>query len=299
MKIKESQLRNIIKEAINEYRSSDDYDNWEGGNKGYDGDHWYVRPNGETPDMHDALMGDAGKRGKMNFTYNNDSTGKAETSTVPMANKYSHGKGDLCIQLQRSMDDIFFGNKKVVWTDAEKKMIEDIEMKISELATLTKKEGNKKRGYVRESQLRKMIRESLRHMLNEGLRSSGTGTIYGVSGYNPGESLEKYGIDVEGDKRLEDLLWHDYTIKFKAHAYHYPSDHTNPPEDGIEDVALYDDGGLSEAIKQLQNINPEIAKKLAEDFNEWSQEAKMDEAIIEWDWSTIGEDDYPEWGDDF
>ena len=151
MKITESQLRAIIRESINEFRSSSGFDNGTGGDKGYDGDHWYVKPNGETSDAGNSFQLNAGKRGKTNLKYTNWDGDNVRTTT-DIANIFTNGKGRLCHELLDKADKILLGNKKIQWTDKEKELIGNIRSDIFQLAKLTKTEGNEKRGYTQAAE---------------------------------------------------------------------------------------------------------------------------------------------------
>ena len=110
VKINESQLRQIIREALNEYRPYQK-----------DGDVEYVGPD---PDK-DYLSG---------FT---------PYGSTP----FSHGKGSMCSKIADAVKNMFYQNDKIEWTDAEKEYIDDIYHSILRFAEFTKQEGNKKRGY--------------------------------------------------------------------------------------------------------------------------------------------------------
>lgn len=140
IRLSESKLKEMIKNAINEYK--DGFRN---------PDLIYIRPNGDdnigSKLNYRSADEKAGKRAKTNFTYNTYD-GKAVTiSPITNANKFMHGKGHLCSKLYDAVDDILQVNGKVVWTDKEKKAIRDIHNAIGNLAQLTKEEGNEKRGY--------------------------------------------------------------------------------------------------------------------------------------------------------
>ena len=145
MKITESQLRQIIREALSEYRSDRDFDN-----DGFDGDRRYVRPNGKTNvgTGLDSLQYHSGKRGKVN--QNSDSPlFSHKTFTHDTSNTaFSHGKGFICSKALDMLRNILYGDNKIEWTDAEKETIEKACKIIRHLACLTKIEGNKKRGYM-------------------------------------------------------------------------------------------------------------------------------------------------------
>lgn len=135
MKITESQLRQVIREAINEFRSD---------NK--DGDRRYVTPGGDTNvgTGLDYLTYRTGNRGKTQSA--NDDGKLFQHTSGPTV--FSHGKGVICSRVADAVEDMFFGNKNIEWTDAEKEEIDKIRAAILHLATITKEEGNKKRGYV-------------------------------------------------------------------------------------------------------------------------------------------------------
>ena len=145
IKLNESQLREIIKEAINEFRGGYSYDD-------QDGDIRYVRPNGKPyasgenwKTMYNSpSVGD--KRGKR--AYERDRT----TSTP---NMYNYGKGKLCFQLLKNLSETFQiemagleaePSGKINWTPEELKRISDIYMQIMSLAKLSKEEGTRTRG---------------------------------------------------------------------------------------------------------------------------------------------------------
>lgn len=145
IKLNESQLRQCIQEAINEFR---------GTNYGeFDGDVRYVRPNGKPwisnddfKTVHNApSIGD--KRGKRSIDRGHDRS----------HNMFSYGKGNLCFQLQKNLCDLFqiecngFSAKptgKINWTPDELKHIIDIYNNILSLASLSKKEGARTRNQI-------------------------------------------------------------------------------------------------------------------------------------------------------
>lgn len=133
LKLNESQLRQIIREALNEYRPYQK-----------DGDVEYVGPD---PDK-DYLSGFTpfNKRGKKIKNNARDDDGRLFTNQYGPT-PFSHGKGDLCGKIADAVKNMFYQNDKIEWTDAEKEYIDDIYYDILRFAEFTKQEGNKKRGY--------------------------------------------------------------------------------------------------------------------------------------------------------
>ena len=147
-RISESELNDIIyNKVLNELRLKEYRDTF---SDGLDGDHFYVRPNGDTnigTKLDYYHPGEGGKRTNKTMRLHGIN-GKDTTSTVNYTNSVIyHGKGDLCSQIREKVEKLFFENSKIEWTDKEKDKISKILYEISSLADLTKKEGNKKRGY--------------------------------------------------------------------------------------------------------------------------------------------------------
>ena len=145
IKLNESQLREIIKEAINEYRGGYSYDD-------QDGDIHYIRPNGKpyASGQNWKTMFNApsigGRRGKRSYERN-------QVSSTP--NIFNYGKGKLCFQLLKNLSETFQVNcsgfdaeasGKINWTPEELKQISDIYNQIMSLAKLSKQEGTRTRG---------------------------------------------------------------------------------------------------------------------------------------------------------
>lgn len=141
IKLTDSALMGIINEAVDEFRG-DDYIS-------PDGDMRYISPNGITNYRSYSYDSKMGKRALGNF--HNNLTGRMDKEYGP--NKVSHGKGDLCYQVVRFIEDRFqLGhdlkpNGKIEWTEKELELIKKIESSLHDLARLSKREGNKKRGY--------------------------------------------------------------------------------------------------------------------------------------------------------
>lgn len=148
-KVNESTLRNIIyKKVLEELNLKE----WRGefGKFGYDGDLRYVRPNGEINNHKSGLD-----------SYHPYTNGKRAKGTARMAGAdgkeysygedqpgiFSHGKSYLIYKAIKAVEKILLGNEKVEWTDSEMQDINDIMTDLYKLATKTKEEGNKKRGY--------------------------------------------------------------------------------------------------------------------------------------------------------
>lgn len=142
MRLTESKLLDFIEEGVKqtlkEYR----------GETYNDGDYHYIRPNGDNnigTGLNFSTFGKEGKRSLTNMTFQDGD--KLATAPVNTRTPGHHGKGDICYRLANTVKDTFYGNDKIEWTDLEKEKIEEILGKIRALASLTKKEGNKKRGY--------------------------------------------------------------------------------------------------------------------------------------------------------
>lgn len=178
IKLTDSTLTSIIKEAVNEYRGD--------GYKNRDGDRYYTSPNGNT-NFHASSFVD-GKMGKRALgNSNNRFTGGMYKTYGPT--DISHGKGHLCYEVMKFLEEKFqvdiYGKPsgKIEWTEKEQKAIDKITTALNQLASLTKKEGNKKRGYdgsegpeesdedikatMSESRFRNHIYKKVKNHLNE------------------------------------------------------------------------------------------------------------------------------------
>ena len=131
--LNESQLREIIREALKEYRPYQK-----------DGDVEYIGPD---PDK-DYLSGFTpfNKRGKKVKSVSIDDEGNRVVHQYGVTD-FSHGKGHLCAKVADTVKKMFYQNDKIEWTDAEKEYIDNIYTMILKFAEFTKQEGNKKRGY--------------------------------------------------------------------------------------------------------------------------------------------------------
>lgn len=147
IRLTESQLVGFIaegvKQTLKEFRG-DDYLN------SPDGDRRYTSPSGK---LHfPAYNDDYSKIGKraLGNSYNS-LMGKMSKTYGP--GEYSHGKGELCYEVIKFMEEKFQldnrnkPNGKIEWTEKELELINKIELTLYKLAMLSKEEGNKKRGY--------------------------------------------------------------------------------------------------------------------------------------------------------
>lgn len=170
-KIDESTLRNIIYKKVleelnlKEYRGVFDTDT-------SDGDRYYTRPNGtRTYPPYDSDSSKMGKRALCNH-YNNL---MGKTHSVYGPNYLSHGKGSLCYQVMKFIEEKFQldstcePNGKIEWTEKELELVKKIELSLHNLARLSKKEGNKKRGYngPEESEEPEELNEAFGHTTEE------------------------------------------------------------------------------------------------------------------------------------
>lgn len=148
-KISESALTNIIRKKLleelnlREYRGDDH-------SMGNDGDVYYTRPNGRrTYPPYDSDYSKMGKRALGN--HYNRLLGKVHNVYAP--NYLSHGKGSLCFQVMKFLQEKFQldseskPNGEIEWTEKELELVNKIESSLHDLAMLSKEEGNKKRGY--------------------------------------------------------------------------------------------------------------------------------------------------------
>lgn len=170
IKLSESNLKNLVKKALNEYRGRFDYGD-------YDGDDYYVRQNGK-PWIQNKENG----KTKFNAPSVGDKRGKRslerskENSTV--TNMFNYGKGNLCYQILQQLQETFQvicngieakPNGKINWTPEELKHISDIYNSILYLGRLTKQEGARTRGQLpqNENKLNSIIKENIKKVLNE------------------------------------------------------------------------------------------------------------------------------------
>lgn len=142
IKLTDSALMGIINEAVDEFRGDDIINS-------PDGDRHYIMPDGRTNYRSFSDDSKMGKRALGNSYIN--LTGKMYKTYGP--SEVSHGKGDLCYQVNRFINEKFqLGsdwkpNGKIEWTEKELELIKKIKSSLHDLARLSKEEGNKKRGY--------------------------------------------------------------------------------------------------------------------------------------------------------
>ena len=148
---------------------------------------------------------------------------------------------------------------------------------------------------ISKSKLVSMIKESIiRQLLNEA-RSYAYDTY---TPYDPGFLTdEEYETLPE---ELRNIYEKEYRIEFVGNSWHYSGSGEwmyslgEPEEWGVDDIQLSDDGGLSKDVEIAATINPEFAKRLKDNFEEWHM--NLDDNSLEFQ---DEEPDYPEYDDDF
>lgn len=139
IKLTESQLKEIVRNTLLEFRSDNPF------NGGYDGDAHYVRPNGSTYFRNDDNF-------KTHF--NNITINRGKRAYDRYGDSiFNKGKGTMCWNILKNLYqtlqiDMNNGkpNGKIEWTPEELKTVEEIAKQIRHLASLSKTEGMKKRG---------------------------------------------------------------------------------------------------------------------------------------------------------
>lgn len=148
---------------------------------------------------------------------------------------------------------------------------------------------------INTSKLVNMIQESIkRHILNES-------TAYAYELYSPSYR------DVLSDEEYESLspellkLYNkSYKITFSGDTWYSPGSGEwmyslgEPADGGIQDIDVADDGGLSNDIEIINKVNPLVAQKIKEDFENWC--VGQDESSLEFEDEGS---DYPEYDDNF
>lgn len=143
----------------------------------------------------------------------------------------------------------------------------------------------------------KINREKLVHMINESIRRYMLNeTIsYASATYSP------YEREILSDEEYENLppellniYEKDYKISFTGNSWHYRGSGEwmyslgEPEEWGVDNIQLSNDGGFSNDIQAVANINPEFAQRLKNDFHDWCIEQGENNLEFQVD------DDYPE-----
>lgn len=136
--------------------------------------------------------------------------------------------------------------------------------------TINEKRNMKKTIKLNESQLKSIVRESLKSYLLKEYQTRGTAV------YCPADRELSFDWANISDG-LDDIMFTDYIVTFNGEVE--PSDNAygwGAGYPGSSESHVVDDGGFSNAVKQVDAINPEWADALMSDFQNWTSETEID-----------------------
>lgn len=128
-----------------------------------------------------------------------------------------------------------------------------------------------------ESQLRRIIKESVKKVLNERVGSA--------SNYCPAERNLPFDLD-EIPGKIADLIYKPYRIEFRGAGWNDPGRNPygwgegRPASSGVDNVKVTSDGGLGDALRRIAGYDQELATAIKNDFSDWCQDAE--ETNTEW-----------------